>query len=296
LISNKKKLAYIALALIFIGGAVLLFLESKNKGEIYSSKFEGAVMASVQKSLDRQMPNWEETLKNTTGSSSDNWQTPADKNTGASGSAELTETDKFAQDFFQKYLLLRNGRSDNEITDAEKQSLIVSMLTEAPFTEPIQSYKLLDLNIITSESKIAIKNYGNALGKIMVDNSIPKSEHELVIFEKAFNDDNPDELKNLDPIIGKYQDSLIELLKTPVPENAARSHLQLVTAMEFMVKSTSGFKLMFTDPIKALGYARFYPQSVNTFVDAYKKLRAYFISQNISFDKSESGFVFMNML
>jgi len=275
----------------------LLFMESRNGGETYSaSKLQSSVIASVQKSLDKQIPNWEETLKNTTGNSGDNWQTPADKNTGASGAAELTETDKLAQDFFQKYLLLRNGRNDSEVTDTEKQALISSMIAEAPFTEPIPSYKLLDLNITTNESQIAIKNYGNALGKIMIDNSIPKSEHELVIFEKAFNDDNPDELKNLDPIIEKYQNSMTELLETPVPESAARNHLQMVTAMEFMVKSTTGLKYMFTDPVKALGYVRFYPQSVNTFVDAYKKLRAYFISQNISFDKSDNGFVFMNML
>lgn len=105
---------------------------------------------------------------------------------------------------------------------------------------------------VVENSPEAIRNYGNRLGEILINNNVVGSEGELAIIQRALQTENVKYLDNLDPIINMYKTLRDETLVTPVPRGFERQHVTLINVYQAMYATLDGMKLAFTDPVVAL--------------------------------------------
>ena len=207
---------------------------------------------------------------------------------------EITETDKFAAQFFQKYMEMGGGQTLN---DAQKQAIVQSILEERPIPKPPIKYGFSDIKVIDDESVGALRAYANATGDVFIKNALPKgTEHELVILQNAYNNDSESELSKLDPIIKSYEGIIADLLKIPAPKSLSDLHLQLIIASNAVKSSIEGMKLTFKDTLKAVESVQYYPQGVNTLTDAFLRFKKFYADRGISFEQGTGGYELLNTI
>jgi hypothetical protein len=200
-----------------------------------------------------------------------------------------TVTEKFAQDFFEQYLMMKTG--GKQLSETDKVALLQSALENLPASPSQIKYTITDVKISALENIETVRAYGNKIGEVVVTNLPPgNTENELVILEQAYENDNPEAIKKLDPIIKSYADILSGLLKIEPPKSASAYHLELVNAIAVIIDSLNGMKMIITDPVKALGFVQNYPQAVNTISDSFKNIRNYLLGKGIIYTQNESGY------
>jgi preprotein translocase subunit YajC len=128
---------------------------------------------------------------------------------------DLTPTDLLARDFFARYMELRQaGLSQDPQSQIEVAQQVVTksgIILSAPKLSDASSIK-----VRKDDTKVSVTRYGNDVGSIFIKYPI-NGRNEAVIAKEAIEKENPDVLKELDPIIVTYQSILNELITTEVP-------------------------------------------------------------------------------
>ncbi len=204
----------------------------------------------------------------------------------------LTATDIIARDLFTQYAQAR--KAGNKLDLATEQQIISSVLSRNALSSNPPSYKKSDILLSKSSDGLGLREYGNAMGAIVKKYSIG-NENEMTIFERAVNNDDPDELKQLDPIIGAYVGMLTEMTSTAVPEKALIPHLSLLNSMNAILFTIKNLRAVYEDPATALASLNAYFDYSRDLGESLKSIHDFFAGKNISFTKDEDGFYFANM-
>jgi hypothetical protein len=200
----------------------------------------------------------------------------------------LSDTAKFSRNLFGQYL---ETEKNGDYLAVDYSRLLFDAVNQASSSAKFTEYDSQNFKTIAKETSATGRTYGNALGQAIKKNTVTPTENEMVILERAQNNDDQTELQKLDPVIKKYRGIQSDLLEIPVPASALTIHKKLVNVFGVLVESVEGMKLAFSDPIRATQSVSLYPSAADLLVSTLKELRSYFKGRGIVFRPSEDGYL-----
>jgi len=198
---------------------------------------------------------------------------------------DITATDKFAREFFNKYLALK--RSGASVAD-NSDFLVNEVLKNNTVKLAVPVYKSDDITITNEEDVVTLKNYGNTLGRIIIRNS-PKTDNEINIFERAVKREDESEIKKLDPIISGYEKIVEQSADVLVPKPFRDAHIEYLNALNYVIASIKGLRQIFSDPLIAISALGQYDTARESLENSIKDFGHIFKSHTIIFTTDEDG-------
>jgi hypothetical protein len=210
-----------------------------------------------------------------------------DKKINSSLESDLTETDKFSRELFAKYIAAQKSGNYKSV---DYPGFLIETVANAE-KGTITILKETDFKKITETSE-AIRNYGNAFGKIIKEKEKEFPGNELQILDDASTKGEKKEITALDKPIARYRAIREGLLTIDVPESLLKIHTKIVNLLEVMAVGIESMKFTLSDPVRAMSGMSMYPDATNLFIESIQDLRLYFINHKIIFEKNESGYDF----
>ncbi len=211
-----------------------------------------------------------------------------EKKTVPGGGISWTETDKVSREFFAKYLSMR--KADKPFTEEDGRALLAEFSNRAPETPPQRKYTESDILPAKDDTTASLKAYGNAIGSAV--NALPKdTEGELVIFERAMQNEDAADLASLDRRIKRYEDLLTSFKAIPAPKSAEEIHLALLNSVWGLTEAVEGMALALSDPLRSMSLVVKYPTAYEDMTKAFTALTTLFEKEGITFGKGEEGSV-----
>jgi len=320
---SAKRVAIIATSIIVLGGIFMLATYQKPADKVLSftqttqSETEKAFKTLTEKDADGDtLKDWEEALWKTDINDPDTDKDgapdgeevtlgrnptvkgPNDKlldhplgsTTIFKNDVSLSATDRFARDVFTRYMSLK--QAGVPVGTDEQVNIANSIAEEYDSSIEFKRYKTTDIKIGVSDTAETIKQYGNILGHIITTYAV-SSRNEGIILKDALENDNPDTLKELDPIIKGYEQYLSQFLLVQVPPSALSLHLKLLNTLSELIGTVKGMKLVFTDSLQSLISLKGYQGIALNLYNDLLDLQKYFLSKKIDYVMGEAGYVFM---
>jgi len=185
---------------------------------------------------------------------------------------ELTETEKFAREFFATYVAMKEAGGDTTAINNFAATLGEKMV----YPSIIDSYSEKNIKITQEDTdddsiiyylslKILFEKYkltgmGNELS--MVAGTLNTSEDKKTSEEKA----------KLTTVADSYQDFAKRMIEIPVPQNLVTSHLKIANAANNTGISIMGMTKIISDPLVGLSSLSQYQEYNKEFIDASQEL------------------------
>lgn len=184
-----------------------------------------------------------------------------------------TETGKLAIE------LAESVRSASLTNDSlfSSSKLITDKVTELSRSNVDKSFTSNDIKFTDSDNQSAKRNYGNQIARIAINNAMDgKVENELLTLQRSLTRNDPDLLKNLDPIVDSYQGMIYDMTILPVPPSMTREHLSLLNVYQALLTDIKAFRNVYEDAIPAMLRFRRYLSDVQALqialTNLYQKL------------------------
>ncbi len=110
-------------------------------------------------------------------------------------------------------------------------------------------YTIKDIRISSVSSDQTIREYGNALAKILLDSSDPNLRNEIVILAEFVTDKRTDNSEELQKIASIYKDYRDKTLALPVPRKFTKEHLDLVNVYHALYMNIDAMTKVNSDPV-----------------------------------------------
>ncbi len=202
----------------------------------------------------------------------------------------LTQTDIMARDFFARYMELRQlGISENKINQEE---LIQEVMKNGIVISTPKLYTSKSILSSSASGKDAIKKYGNDIGKVFRQYS-SNARNEVAIAKESIDKEDPEVLKELDPIIKNYKNIISGLLKVPAPQAVGNLHLRLVNSIYILQFNAELLKKSESDGVSALQGVSNYMSGAKEANEVFNALKNYFDDEGVFFDQGEAGAYFI---
>lgn len=150
----------------------------------------------------------------------------------------------FVQDLVRARGYGQFGRSDDEVI----ADTINNLTTET--SHPI--YDTPDIIINTAWNESDIKNYGNAVAQIIIEEGENDLDHELLILRDIMNRSDTSRIKELATLAEVYRLIRDRVIAVPVPQVFVKEHLDLINTFHALHNDLLGMTLSFDDPAYAL--------------------------------------------
>ena len=180
---------------------------------------------------------------------------------------ELTETDKFAREFFASYMALKDSRQvDSQTINNFSNALGQKIVNQ----ELINKYAEKDLKISNTEEKEDQKTYYNAMKKVFekYKNDGIGTEMNVVASNLTRNEDP----KELILISMAYKNFAEEALKITVPISLSTYHLKIINNSYNTGISIGSMQNLSKDPLVGLSGLSQYQKYSEDFVRAVEEL------------------------
>lgn len=202
----------------------------------------------------------------------------------------LTKTDKFAQNLFEKYLSLRRD-SQAGLDSENKNFLITSVIEDSLYDEINNKYAISDLNVIDNNSETALKKYGNDFISITELYSQDLNQDELVVFERMLRIENKEDAMYLKKSSEVYNMAIDKLLNIKIPKDLAFVHLDIVNSYNIISNALSDMSSALDDPLRGMNGFAVYIAVIDAQIDFFKEIKNYFIKNKIIFNTNEDGYL-----
>lgn len=204
------------------------------------------------------------------------------KQKGVSEEENLTATDRFGRDFFTTYVQLRKAGLNNDPTAVQSASekLIAKSISETvlPTAYTLKNIKILPANSDTATAK---KDYGKTILAILAS-GIPE-RNEAIIAGEAFDKNDMNVLKDIDPVIAGYKSVRTALLSTVVPQSLAQYHVDILNGFNMALFGAEALRRADVDPLRGLSAISADIQALQSISTALGAMQSYFISAGIPF-------------
>jgi hypothetical protein len=281
-----KNIMLIITAILLVGGAFLfnkyrndkakaLYVASENKS---ISILNTDLSSSAEEDSDSDgSKDWEEILVGT------DPKNPKDKPnssknvatadlTKRSGQEKLEPIDLISREFFARYMELRQSGTSK---DKPSQEILAERTAGNIVLSQPGKYELKDI-ITKPENDIdSIKQYGKDITNIFQKNAV-KARNEAVIAKEAFESEDFEILKEIDPSIDSYKNIINSLLKLRVPKTIETLHLDLINAMNGSLFVAKSFRNSGVNPVEGVQAVQYYPVVQRSLFDAINGIKSYF--------------------
>jgi gas vesicle protein len=151
-----------------------------------------------------------------------------DMQTNTQKNEKLAPIDFFARNFFARYMELKQAGVSNDKSSQEELALRV--IKEGVVLTLPKEYLLKDISIVNDNSKEFVAKYIENVNEVFRNNQ-NRGKDESQIAKESLEKENPDLLKDIDPIIKTYKNVIASLVKVKVPSELSNNHLKMVNAM-----------------------------------------------------------------
>lgn len=194
-------------------------------------------------------------------------------------SKQNTMTAIYARKFMAEYLTLKTEKGD--LTEEDKQNLVVKTMNDIKPPEVEDKYKISDLKIVQDDSKESIKNYADEMKKILIDDShtFLNSDSAFKVLLKKLKEkegDYSDELEVINYSSGLYNWLSAQLITFAVPSALANEHIKAVNG--FYNTAVGLYYMTFapSDPVKAMAGLKLQEEQIKIAYDAVKNIQLFF--------------------
>lgn len=195
----------------------------------------------------------------------------------------LTLTDILARSVFSEYA---KNQEEGALVPGSQQKIVEEALSKISLA--FTRYSSKDLLVSEDSGVVALKNYGNSLGEVIISNST-QNQNEVYLLSLALAQNNQSRLASLTPIAEAYRKLLTESLRTVVPAGALAAHLSLVNSLSTLSETIPALQSAFSDPVKTILYLNEYQNNVKNLAAAFGSLKKVFDKAGISFNTEEPG-------
>lgn len=310
-----RKIVPVFIVCLVVLGSLFALLEYKNSGKTINN--ESVLSVTDQKLIDSiankdtdndGLKDWEEAL----------WQTdPNNPDTNANGIKDgaeiaasrdqlasttaktakpLTTSDQFSRDLFTRYVSIKQTGSGDPADYNNYADLVQSYIDKEATALSAKTHSAADFKVVAKETAADIHLYGNEFGALFVTDKMPDLENELVVLNRATENQNPTELVKLDKNIAAYEEILNGLLKISVPESFLPDHLTLANAVETIILGIKSMKLSFSDPLKAAAGLKNYPDAAGNILPLLRNIGGGLEASGATFAQTETGYRFINLV
>jgi hypothetical protein len=197
-----------------------------------------------------------------------------------------TLTGRFSEAFMQDYL---QGKMEG-VDYSDPSAFVANAVAAIEQNVRSKTHTRLELSLMESSPE-ALRAYGNDIGDIVKRNSI-NNENEAFILQKALSSNNPDLLKDLEPIKRVYAQIIQETLAMEVPLEMGEAHVNLLNSFEAIYTDITAMQSAFTDPLFALARIKEYEDDALEMFNAFKAIADFLDSNNVTYAKDEGGAFF----
>lgn len=203
------------------------------------------------------------------------------------GGGDWTETDRLSREFFAKYMSIK--QSGAPFTAEDELKLLEEFASRPTETTPQKTYTESDIIFAKTDDATSWRAYGNAIGAVINAHQETNAENELVIFERAMENEDEADLSSLQGRIKRYESMLSGFKKVPVPAGAKTIHLELLRSVQAIRDSVEGMSLALKDPVHALPRITAYPKAFQDLTDTLGRFGDFFEKKHMAFEKNEPG-------
>jgi hypothetical protein len=228
--------------------------------------------------------NWQKALSTAFGTSSAWSNGSAIGSNSLSDPAEvaLTPTDMFGEDFLSKYAQYEQAGAD--LTDPDtQQQLIGQVMADGTYIPTPKTYDISNLKLSPDNSITAITAYSASLQTTFENDLGPTQQDELTIVQDSLDNNDPSILKQLIPIIAKYNLLIKDLLAVHVPGSMANMHINLINALSELLFADQGFTQTYTDGLTSIQGLSQYKKGAQDLGDALTTILQYFNTEGVPF-------------
>jgi hypothetical protein len=273
----------ILIAILIVGGAFLVAEYRNKQAELVYNNI--SVSTSTIQNYIEGSDDWKEILL-----ASDKSGTSTVKDITKEQKESLTQTDIVARDFFSKFMVLRQTGTDQ---DKLSQADLVNQTVGKIMLVQSKVYTVKDGIVVKEDSSAdSIRQYGNEIGYIFKKN-ITNSRNEAEIAKDSLQKEDPEILKEIDPIILSYKNILDELIKISTPSSILNSHLNLINSMSSAIFIAESLRKSNIDPISGIQAVSLYPTTAQRLSNVLIAIRDSIKSLAITYNYQEGGYIFI---
>jgi hypothetical protein len=110
-------------------------------------------------------------------------------------------------------------------------------------------YELSDITLINSHADADIRTYGNEMASILINESAPGLESEIILLKKFVEAGEEADSTDLETVATVYKNYRDKSIATPVPRRFAKQHLDLINVYNAMYKNIDTMTKTTEDPL-----------------------------------------------
>lgn len=210
--------------------------------------------------------------------------------------ARLADKNNVTASFSKNIFTVAAYASNNpNLSEDEKTNLVADAVrTEAPKTQP-KVYTVSDLRVASSNSFDAKILYGNTMALLLEKaNKGGLGSNDLLLLQTYTEKGDPELLAPLASKKIKVDQILEELLRISVPSSALVFHLRLINSVSVFSSTLDSFARADSDPLRSLAFLNTYQETITKLYSSMNDLQDYFTLENVPFQSSDPGYIFIN--
>jgi hypothetical protein len=200
----------------------------------------------------------------------------------------LTATEQFAQDLFNKYMSLRTSQS--YIDDAAKNSLITSSIDSALNANFNERYSVSDLNSVKNNNNAQLRKYANNAVLAIRQYSQDLTQDELIVFERALREENQDDVEYIGKLADTYGTIAGNLVNIEVTDKLALIHLDIINSYSILSDALKDMSVVLDDPIRGMNGFSTYIAITEAQEELFREIRDSLINNGVVLEPGEPGY------
>ena len=218
-------------------------------------------------------------------------ETPSstDDSASATYTPPTTFTGKFSEAFFQDFMEGKISQGDLQ----DKEGLVKNAVKAIEDNTQSKVYTREDI-IVIPDSNEALREYGNAIARIIQTRSI-QNENEMLIVKRAMETKDTKVLEELKPIREVYEHFIHDTLLVPTPESFATHQKNLLTSYEAIKTDIVGMEKVFNDPLYAMARVKRYQDDASALFIALSDISSTLRDAGVIYTKDEPAYFFKTL-
>ena len=254
---------------------------SPQQPKITSAEDIVSINSGLNKIIASSSNDWQKQFINTSATNS-SFKVPKNSKSDSTKPEVLTATDRFARDFFLKYMQLHKAGQDSDQTAVSEASDQVITNHVSDIQLP-RTYSIYDLKVSTDSDDATMKDYSRSIVTILTAYMPSADNNEAVITINALDKGDMTILKQIDPIIANYKSAVSALLKVTVPKPVANYHVQLINGVGIALFNAQALRTTDVDPIRGMDAVGLEMTGLETMDTALTNIKQYFSDRALPF-------------
>lgn len=215
--------------------------------------------------------------------------TAASEELPGSDPATNSLTDRFAREFFGRYLATRG---ENPPTDEEMLAFVDEAIADLSSSENRTPDTYLATDLVASVGG-GLANYAAQVEEAFAVNTVETKGSELMLFADAVQKNDTEALRDVERIRDAYDAIGEALMRIPVPTEARAAHLKLANALAHLSEVSGALASFEHDPLLAFIGMGQYQSYAEELTSAFSELDGVFTQGQVVIEEGVPGYLML---